>query len=121
MIQKYSFFNEDIIEFDDTRSVKELIQYAFEQFDYYEPAGMEISSDLRILIIISVVRIYFLKCKYHVQQVDVPVYFALKKRLMVRLKFARHFLGMMLFSECSVKAALRSVCLILPKKTPGCS
>lgn len=42
MIQKYSFFNEDIIEFDDTRSVKELIQYAFEQFDYYEPAGMEI-------------------------------------------------------------------------------
>ena len=71
-------------------------------------------------------RIFAGECKYHAQSVhaqpvNVPVNFALKKRLMVLLKFARHFTGMMLSSECSVKAALRSICLILQKKTPGCS
>lgn len=42
MMQKYNFFGEEPIEFDDEKSVKDLIQYAFDQFDYYEPAGMEI-------------------------------------------------------------------------------
>ena len=34
-------------------------------------------------------------------------------------KFARRFLGMILSLACLVKAALRNVCLILQKKTPG--
>ena len=65
-------------------------------------------------------RIFAGECKYHAKPVDVPVYFALKKRLMALLKFARHIRDMMLSSACSVKAALRSVCLILQKKTLGC-
>lgn len=42
MIQKYNFLGDGDIEFDDSKSVKELIAYAFETFDYYEPLGMEI-------------------------------------------------------------------------------
>lgn len=42
MIQKYSFFEGGTIEFDDNRTVKELIEYAFDTFDYYEPLGMDI-------------------------------------------------------------------------------
>lgn len=43
MIQKYKFEGEnDFIEFDDSKSVKELINYAFDKFDYFEPAGIEI-------------------------------------------------------------------------------
>lgn len=42
MKQKYTFFDEGTIEFDDTKSVKELIEYAFDEFDYYESAGMEV-------------------------------------------------------------------------------
>ncbi len=42
MIQKYNFFDGGEIEFDDKRSVKELIAYAFETFEYYEPMGMDI-------------------------------------------------------------------------------
>lgn len=41
MIHKYLFFNEKTIEFDSTRTIKELIEYAFEQFEYYEPFGIE--------------------------------------------------------------------------------
>lgn len=41
MKQKYTFF-EGTIEFDDTKSVKELIAYAFDTFEYYEPMGMEV-------------------------------------------------------------------------------
>ena len=42
MIQKFTFFDGGTIEFEDTKSVKELIEYAFEVFDYYEPMGMNI-------------------------------------------------------------------------------
>lgn len=42
MIRKYTFFDGGTIEFEDSRSVKELISFAFEKFDYYEPLGMEI-------------------------------------------------------------------------------
>lgn len=43
MIQTYKFFGENSsLEFDDSKTVKELLQYAFEQFDYYEPFGMDI-------------------------------------------------------------------------------
>lgn len=40
MLQTYKFWGENAFEFDDSKTVKELIQYAFEQFDYYEPFGM---------------------------------------------------------------------------------
>lgn len=42
MIQKYTFFDGGSIEFEDTKSVKALIAYAFEEFGFYEPLGMEI-------------------------------------------------------------------------------
>ncbi len=42
MIRKYVFDGENEIEFDDQKSVKDLISYAFEKFDYYEPMGMDI-------------------------------------------------------------------------------
>lgn len=42
MKKTYVFFGSGDIEFDDSRSVKELIEYAFDQFDYYEPMGMDI-------------------------------------------------------------------------------
>lgn len=42
MIQTYKFLGENsLLEFDDSKTVKELLQYAFEQFDYYEPFGMD--------------------------------------------------------------------------------
>lgn len=42
MIQKYTFFDGGTIEFDDSKTVKELIEYAFKIFNYYEPMGMDI-------------------------------------------------------------------------------
>lgn len=42
MKQMYTFSGEESIEFDDTRSVRELINYAFSKYDYYEPLGMDI-------------------------------------------------------------------------------
>lgn len=42
MIKEYSFFDGGTIEFDDSKSVRELISFAFEVFGYYEPLGMEI-------------------------------------------------------------------------------
>ncbi|MGN0547164.1 MAG: hypothetical protein ACI4I3_07510 [Acutalibacteraceae bacterium] len=44
MRQKYTFFDGGTIEFDDTRSVKELIAYAFDCFGYYEPFGIDVVS-----------------------------------------------------------------------------
>ena len=41
MIQTYHFFGERSLEFDDSKTVKELIEYAFEKFDYYEPFEMD--------------------------------------------------------------------------------
>ena len=41
MLQKY-VFPEGTVTFDDSRSVRELIAFAFEAFDYYEPLGMDI-------------------------------------------------------------------------------
>lgn len=40
MIRKYRFDSEEPFEFDDSKTVKELVEYAFEKFDYYEPFGM---------------------------------------------------------------------------------
>lgn len=40
MKQIYKFYGENPLEFDDSKTVRELIQYAFEQFDYYEPFGI---------------------------------------------------------------------------------
>lgn len=42
MIREYTFYDDGTLEFDDTRSVRELIQYAFDEFGYFEPLGMEI-------------------------------------------------------------------------------
>lgn len=42
MIEKYTFNGENAIEFENTRSVRELIEYAFDEFNYYEPLGMDI-------------------------------------------------------------------------------
>ena len=42
MIQKYTFHDGGTLEFDDSKSVKELIAYAFDTFGYYEPMGMDI-------------------------------------------------------------------------------
>lgn len=41
MIQTYQFWGEMPLEFDDSKTVRELIRYAFEQLDYYEPFGMD--------------------------------------------------------------------------------
>lgn len=41
MIREYSFSGEGTLKFDDSKTVRELIEYAFEEFEYYEPAGME--------------------------------------------------------------------------------
>ena len=41
MLKKYSFFDGETIEFDDSRSVRELLERAFDEFGYYEPFGME--------------------------------------------------------------------------------
>ena len=42
MLRTYEFYAEKPIQFDDERTVGELIQYAFDEFDYYEPFGMDI-------------------------------------------------------------------------------
>lgn len=42
MITKDHFFDGGDLEFDDAKSVRELVEYAFEVFDYYEPLGMDI-------------------------------------------------------------------------------
>ncbi len=42
MIQKYVFFDGGSLEFDDSKSVRELIAYAFDTFGYYEPMGMDV-------------------------------------------------------------------------------
>lgn len=42
MKQEYSFFGGGTLEFDDTKSVRELIECAFDTFGYEEPMGMEI-------------------------------------------------------------------------------
>lgn len=42
MLRTYEFCAEKPIQFDDERTVGELIQYAFDEFDYYEPFGMDI-------------------------------------------------------------------------------
>lgn len=41
MIQTYKFSGENSLEFEDSKTVKELLQYAFEQFDYYESFRMD--------------------------------------------------------------------------------
>ena len=42
MNRAFKFDGEEALFFDDTKSVKELIRYAFNEFDYYEPAGMDV-------------------------------------------------------------------------------
>lgn len=42
MYRMFKFNLQEPLFFDDTKSIKELIHYAFNEFDYYEPAGMEI-------------------------------------------------------------------------------
>ncbi len=42
MFRTFKFEGEEPLFFDDTKTVKELIQYAFYKYGYYEPAGMEI-------------------------------------------------------------------------------
>ncbi len=42
MLKEYDFFDGGKIEFDDNKSVRELINAAFREFDYYEPLGMDI-------------------------------------------------------------------------------
>lgn len=41
MIQEYSFFRENTLKFEDSKTVRELLEYAFEQYGYYEPFGMD--------------------------------------------------------------------------------
>lgn len=41
MIKTYKFSKEKSIEFEDSKSVKELIEQAFEKFGYYEPLGID--------------------------------------------------------------------------------
>lgn len=41
MKQTYTFFEGGPVEFDDEKTVRELIAYAFDQFDFYEPLGMD--------------------------------------------------------------------------------
>ena len=42
MYRRFAFSGEEPLFFDDMKPVKELIQYAFNEYGYYEPAGMEI-------------------------------------------------------------------------------
>lgn len=42
MNKEYCFFAGGRVEFDDSKSVRELIQYVFNKLDYYEPLGMDI-------------------------------------------------------------------------------
>lgn len=41
MIRKYKFPGEGSLEFDDNKTVSELLEYAFDKFGYYEPFGMD--------------------------------------------------------------------------------
>ncbi len=41
MKRNYTFFDGGTIEFDDRKSIKKLLEYAFDAFDYYEPLGMD--------------------------------------------------------------------------------
>ena len=41
MKREYTFFDGGTLEFDDRKSVKELIAYAFNRFELYEPLGMD--------------------------------------------------------------------------------
>lgn len=41
MKQIYTFFDGGPVEFDDAKTVRELIAYAFDRFGFYEPLGME--------------------------------------------------------------------------------
>ena len=41
MIRTYIFFGEEPLEFDDNKTVSELLEYAFDKFGYYEPFGMD--------------------------------------------------------------------------------
>ena len=41
MIKTYKFFGESPLEFEDSKTVKELVEYAFDKFNYYEPFGMD--------------------------------------------------------------------------------
>jgi len=42
MKKKYTFWDGGTLEFDDSKSVKELIEHAFNTFGYYEPMGMDV-------------------------------------------------------------------------------
>lgn len=42
MIREYRFDSNNTLKFEDSKSVKELIQTAFDSFDYYEPYGIDI-------------------------------------------------------------------------------
>lgn len=41
-MKQYHFFGEEPIWFDDDKTVRELVAYAFDCFDYFEPCGMDI-------------------------------------------------------------------------------
>ena len=41
MIRNYTFYDGGTVEFEDSRTVRELLAHAFDTFDYYEPLGME--------------------------------------------------------------------------------
>lgn len=41
MLQEYNFFREDTLKFENSKTVKELLEYAFKQYGYYEPFGMD--------------------------------------------------------------------------------
>lgn len=40
-MRQYTFFDGGAVEFDEKKSVRELIEYAFDSFDYYEPLGID--------------------------------------------------------------------------------
>ena len=44
MVREYTFFadGQRTLAFDDSKTIRELIEYAFDEFEYYEPAGMEL-------------------------------------------------------------------------------
>lgn len=41
MMKEFHFIGEEPVQFDDSKCVRELIEYAFNRFDYYEPFGMD--------------------------------------------------------------------------------
>ena len=42
MLKEYRFFDGLTVQFDDQKTVRELLKYAFEQGEYYEPFGMNV-------------------------------------------------------------------------------